>query len=84
LVRGHRREYPRLTRPCPNPWCRGRQYLRTSHRGKRGTWRCHVCKRVDKADLENPVVREFLGLPPLKGDTKGEKRTEKAKEETRS
>lgn len=36
----------RKSRLCPN--CKGRQYLRTSYRGKAGTWRCIVCGRVDK------------------------------------
>lgn len=42
----------RKYRICPS--CRGTQYLRTSHRGKAGTWRCVVCGRVDDVGVHTP------------------------------
>ena len=55
-------EYPRLTRSCTTYNCNGRQYLRTAHKGVRGTWKCPKCRVVRQADTEDPKVREFLGM----------------------
>jgi hypothetical protein len=37
----------RISRKCPNRFCTGRQYLRTTEKGKVGTYRCYRCGRVD-------------------------------------
>lgn len=48
----------RQSRICPS--CGGRQYLRTSHRGKAGTWRCVACGRVDNINHYIPVREEIV------------------------
>lgn len=45
----------RKSRKCPD--CGGRQYLRTSHKGKAGTWRCIWCGRIDHKEHILPNTR---------------------------